>query len=201
MSSLHSLPLLLGLLAFLTSAAGGEKQQSGFEQASLSNVRGKGTNTMKNCITKKCKMGRINKKKGQQKPNNVENQKKQRVKPEQRRRCRKGKTCKKKHTIKGREGKGKVGGGRDKNKSGGGKGKDGVLKDKSKGGKSRRKLGGSRQISINMTSCAIKLVLYARLSEKKASSLSKQVKRIQGNDKIQGSKRRKKGEFNRSVCL
>ena len=105
------------------------------------------------------------------------------VQPEKEGNCMQGKICKKKNTVKVREGN--IKGGGDKGKNGESKGK--------------RKLLGRRQTSINITSCAIKLVLFARLNEKKASALSKQVKRIMVNDKIQGSKAGKKGEFNRSV--
>ena len=45
-------------------------------------------------------------------------------------------------------------------------------------------------------SCNIKLILYSRLNEKKASAISKQVKRIKSNDKIQNSKRNKSSNFN-----
>merc|ERR1711971_1456882 len=70
------------------------------------------------------------------------------------------------------------------------------------GGSSRRKVGSSsgRQITGNATSCAMKLVLYARLNEKKASSISKQIARIFGNDKIQESKGQKNGEFNATMA-
>merc|ERR1711971_1449297 len=69
-------------------------------------------------------------------------------------------------------------------------------------GSSRRKVGSSsgRQITGNATSCAMKLVLYARLNEKKASSISKQIARIFGNDKIQESKGQKNGEFNATMA-
>ena len=67
--------------------------------------------------------------------------------------------------------------------------------------------GGGRQATVNMTTCITNLVLYSRLNEKKASSISKQVaarpspslsqvKRIKGNDKVQGSKKDKKSDFN-----
>lgn len=59
-----------------------------------------------------------------------------------------------------------------------------------------RSQGSGRQITGNATSCVMKLVKYARLNDKKASAVVKQVKRIQGNDKIQGSKGNKKGDFN-----
>ena len=44
--------------------------------------------------------------------------------------------------------------------------------------------------------CTTKLILYSRLNEKKASAISKQVKRIKGNDKIQNSKWKKSSNFN-----
>merc|ERR1712062_610174 len=59
--------------------------------------------------------------------------------------------------------------------------------------------GGGRQITGNATSCAMKAIKYARLFEGKATSISRQVKRIQGNDRIQGSKGKKKGDFNATM--
>merc|ERR1719209_2635013 len=56
--------------------------------------------------------------------------------------------------------------------------------------------GQGRQISGNATSCAMKAIKYARLFEGKATSIFRQVKRVKGNDKIQGSKGKKKGDFN-----
>ena len=53
-----------------------------------------------------------------------------------------------------------------------------------------------RQSGVNMTSCITKLIFYSRLNEKKASAISRQVKRIKGNDKIQDSKGNKKSDFN-----
>ena len=53
-----------------------------------------------------------------------------------------------------------------------------------------------RQTAVNMTSCITKLIFYSRLNEKKASAISRQVKRIKGNDKIQDSKGNKKSDFN-----
>ena len=38
------------------------------------------------------------------------------------------------------------------------------------------------QRKVNTTACMTKLILYSRLNEKKASAISKQVKRIKGND-------------------
>merc|ERR1719458_1743465 len=56
--------------------------------------------------------------------------------------------------------------------------------------------GYGRQITGNATSCAMKAIKYARLFEGKATSIFRQVKRVKGNDKIQGSKGKKKGDFN-----
>ena len=44
--------------------------------------------------------------------------------------------------------------------------------------------------------CNTKLILYSRLNEKKASVISKQVKIIKGNDKIQNSRWKKSSNFN-----
>merc|ERR1712088_1141965 len=62
-----------------------------------------------------------------------------------------------------------------------------------------RQNGNERQITGNATSCAMKAIKYARLFEGKATSISRQVKRIQGNDRIQGSKGKKKGDFNATM--
>merc|ERR1719209_2481184 len=59
--------------------------------------------------------------------------------------------------------------------------------------------GQGRQISGNATSCAMKAIKYARLFEGKATSIFRQVKRVKGNDKIQGSKGKKKGDFNATM--
>merc|ERR1711962_740571 len=54
--------------------------------------------------------------------------------------------------------------------------------------KTRARGGEGRQISGNATSCAMKAIKYARLFEGKATSIFRQVKRVKGNEKIQGSK-------------
>merc|ERR1719458_1824194 len=59
--------------------------------------------------------------------------------------------------------------------------------------------GYGRQITGNATSCAMKAIKYARLFEGKATSIFRQVKRVKGNDKIQGSKGKKKGDFNATM--
>ena len=92
--------------------------------------------------------------------------------------------------------------------------KTGLKTDRKVGRSSGRKTGrktvggGGKQATVNMTQCITNLVLYSRLNEKKASSISKQVsgwtqvpsfsqvKRIKGNDKAQGSKKDKKSDFN-----
>merc|ERR1712013_365356 len=65
--------------------------------------------------------------------------------------------------------------------------------------KTRAKGGEGRQISGNATSCAMKAIKYARLFEGKATSIFRQVKRVKGNDKVQGSKGKKKGDFNATM--
>lgn len=62
-----------------------------------------------------------------------------------------------------------------------------------------RKAGDGRQITGNATSCAMKAIKYARLFEGKASSIWRQVKRVKSNDKIQGTKGKKKGDFNATM--
>merc|ERR1712037_284931 len=59
--------------------------------------------------------------------------------------------------------------------------------------------GYGRQITGNATPCAMKAIKYARLFEGKATSIFRQVKRVKGNDKIQGSKGKKKGDFNATM--
>ena len=59
--------------------------------------------------------------------------------------------------------------------------------------KGLKKGGRERQCDID---CLTNVIFYARLNEKKASVISKQVKRIKGNDDIQNSKGKKKSEFN-----
>merc|ERR1711899_81988 len=79
-----------------------------------------------------------------------------------------------------------------------GEGKESKTKRRQKTtGTARR--GESRQISGNATSCAMKAIKYARLFEGKATSIFRQVKRVKGNDKIQGSKGKKKGDFNATM--
>merc|ERR1712217_178572 len=72
---------------------------------------------------------------------------------------------------------------------------EGKKRNKSK----TRPSGEGRQISGNATSCAMKAIKYARLFEGKATSIFRQVKRVKGNDKIQGSKGKKKGDFNATM--
>merc|ERR1711899_574241 len=79
-----------------------------------------------------------------------------------------------------------------------GEGKESKTRQRQKTtGTARR--GESRQISGNATSCAMKAIKYARLFEGKATSIFRQVKRVKGNDKIQGSKGKKKGDFNATM--
>merc|ERR1719376_1835614 len=89
------------------------------------------------------------------------------------------------------------------------KGQKNKNKNKNKENKERKKLkekkfrgknfGEGRQITGNATSCAMKAIKYARIFEGKATSISRQVKRVKGNDKIQGSKGKKKGDFNATM--
>jgi len=69
-------------------------------------------------------------------------------------------------------------------------------KRKLKNQKRKNSMSLGRQVTGNCTKCVELFVLYARLNDKKANSVQKQVKRIRGNDKIQGSKKGKKGDFN-----
>jgi len=71
-----------------------------------------------------------------------------------------------------------------------------LKKSKRKENKKKKSMPVVRQVTGNCTKCVELFVLYARLNDKKANSVQKQVKRIRGNDKIQGSKKGKKGDFN-----
>ena len=68
------------------------------------------------------------------------------------------------------------------------------LREKEK--KKTKRLGKVKQGAVNVTACLAKVIFYSRLNEKKASAISKQVKRIKSNDKIQKSKKNKKSDFN-----
>merc|ERR1719193_528216 len=106
--------------------------------------------------------------------------------------CKKGKSCKKKLKSKKQEGGRK----RGKNLKGRKQEKGQLLKKSKKGQKTNRLRGSGRQSGANVTACITKLIFYSRLNEKKASAISRQVKRIKGNDKIQDSKGNKKSDFN-----
>merc|ERR1719222_1593902 len=49
---------------------------------------------------------------------------------------------------------------------------------------------------LNITNCVDQIKFYSRLSVRKASSISKQAKRIRGNERIQKAKQVKSGDFN-----
>merc|ERR1711962_727785 len=191
---LASTLLLLSIISIsLASSADGDQEQLASGLADGNRVaanqaehqlvkREAGRGRGKSCKGKRCNKKKNPKKAGKGKKRAKTNQKRER----------KGK--KKQNNTK----KGKKNGNRRK----GGK-KIEVGKKRKPGGSrrlgsSRRNVGSSpgRQITGNATSCAMKLVLYARLNEKKASSISKQVTRILGNDKIQESKGKKSGDFN-----
>ena len=78
-----------------------------------------------------------------------------------------------------------------------GKQENGQVRVKGKKGKKTNRLKGrERQGEVNVTACLMKVMFYARLNEKKATAISRQVKRIKDNKKIQISKGKKKSEFN-----
>merc|ERR1711936_179439 len=119
-------------------------------------------------------------------------------------RCRKGENCRKKNCKKGKCNK------RSKGKRNGAKrSRQNEMENDSRNERRQRRKktrkiqekqnGNDRQITGNATSCAMKAIKYARLFEGKATSISRQVKRIQGNDRIQGSKGKKKGDFNATM--
>ena len=108
--------------------------------------------------------------------------------------CKKGRNCKRSKMSKKQEG-----GGRKRGKNWRGKKQENTGEKKRKNGDkvNRSRLRGeARQSGVNVTACITKLILYSRLNEKKASAISRQVKRIKGNDKIQASKGNKKTDFN-----
>ena len=103
------------------------------------------------------------------------------------------KSCKGKSKSKQQEG------GRKRRKNSIGE-KQEKYRKKGKKGKKNNRSGktldqGAERQSDNGAACMTKLILYSRLNEKKASAISKQVKRIKGNDKIQKSKWNKKSNF------
>ena len=129
-------------------------------------------------------------------PKRRRRQRKERRKAKQQgrsKKCKKGRSsCKKKSKSKKQEGGSK----RGKNLKGRKQEKGQLLKKSKKGQKTNRLRGSGRQSGVNVTACITKLIFYSRLNEKKASAISRQVKRIKGNDKIQDSKGNKKSDFN-----
>ena len=110
--------------------------------------------------------------------------------------CQEGRNCEKKPKGKKQEGEARKPGNNLKR----GRKQEKQLKKAEKGQKRERSglisRGRERQSEVNVTACITKLIFYSRLNEKKASAISRQVKRIKGNDKIQGSKGNKKSDFN-----
>ena len=108
--------------------------------------------------------------------------------------CKEGRNCEKKPKGKKQEGEARKPGNNLKR----GRKQEKQLKKAEKGQKRERSglRGRERQSEVNVTACITKLIFYSRLNEKKASAISRQVKRIKGNDKIQGSKGNKKSDFN-----
>merc|ERR1719234_310213 len=92
--------------------------------------------------------------------------------------CKKGRSsCQKKSKSKKQEGGRK----RGKDLRGRKQEKGQVLKKSKKGQKTNRLRGRERQSGVNVTACITKLIFYSRLNEKKASAISRQVKRIKGD--------------------
>ena len=73
------------------------------------------------------------------------------------------------------------------------KGKIGKKTNQLKKGRRERERQGDDNV---IKACLTKVIFYARLNEKKATAISKQVKRIKDNDDIQIKKGQKKTEFN-----
>jgi len=178
--SVCRLPILLlfCILPLLISALGEERnhevEASSVELQAAIVKREAGRNCGKNCEKKKRKKKRRNSKKG------------------------KGKGKKQKNRSK--KGKKRTRPGKKRAKSGQNEGKESKTKRRQRQKTTGTARGGEgRQISGNATSCAMKAIKYARLFEGKATSIFRQVKRVKGNDKIQGSKGKKKGDFNATM--
>ena len=187
--------LLFGLLPLLMSvSASFHKVDS--DAIDSSNIEVKVERDMHQIVQRKAvprRKKQLQKGKGEQKGNSKKGKEEQKGK---RKKCKNGRnSCKKKSKSKK---KGEGGRKRGKNLRGR-KQEKGQKQKKSKKGQKRnrsRQFLGGRQSEINVTACITKLILYSRLNEKKASAISRQVKRIKGNDKIQGSKWNKKLDFN-----
>merc|ERR1719193_1735073 len=178
----HFLLLLLGLLPLLISV-------------SASSPKVKRNEIVSSDIEAKVEVDRHQIEQREAVPKRRRRQRKERRKAKQEgrsKKCKKGKSCKKKSKSKKQEGGSK----RGKNLKGRKQEKGQLLKKSKKGQKTNRLRGSGRQSGVNVTACIAKLIFYSRLNEKKASAISRQVKRIKGNDKIQDSKGNKKSDFN-----
>merc|ERR1711971_1223577 len=194
MASRLPILLLLCLIPLLASALGEEERNHEVQASSAELQSSAVKREARKCRGKKCNKKKKGAKKGkkgkasrgktvrQRKINN--NKKKGKKTKSDRRRQRQGKTKAKK----GQKNKNK-----NKNKE---KKERKTLKEKKTG---RKNFGEGRQITGNAPSCAMKAIKYARIFEGKATSISRQVKRVKGNDKIQGSKGKKKGDFNATM--
>jgi len=209
MASRLPILLLLCLIPILASALGEEEKshevdvssaelQASVVKREAKDCKGKGCNKKKG-KARKGRKGNPSKKKtdkGKKKGKRGKKSKSRRRKQGQRKT--KTKTNKKNNKNRNKEKK-KENKKRNKNKNGNRK-KGRKVEEKKKESRIEGRISGEgRQITGNATSCAMKAIKYARLFEGKATSIFRQVKRVKGNDKIQGSKGKKKGDFNATM--
>merc|ERR1712212_826238 len=199
MASRLPILLLLCLIPLLASALGEEEERSHEVQASSAELQASVVKReAKECKGKRCKRKKKNGKAKNGKKRKASRRKtvQQRKKNNKKKQGKKTKSDRKKQRQ--RRTKAKKGlKNKNKNKNKENKPKEGKkLKEKKFSGKNS---GEGRQITGNATSCAMKAIKYARIFEGKATSIFRQVKRVKGNDKIQGSKGKKKGDFNATM--
>merc|ERR1712212_1375237 len=199
MASRLPILLLLCLIPLLASALGEEEERSHEVQASSAELQASVVKReAKECKGKDCKRKKKNGKAKNGKKRKASRRKtvQQRKKNNKKKQGKKTKSDRKKQRQ--RKTKAKKGlKNKNKNKNKENKPKEGKkLKEKKFSGKNS---GEGRQITGNATSCAMKAIKYARIFEGKATSIFRQVKRVKGNDKIQGSKGKKKGDFNATM--
>merc|ERR1712032_1249593 len=192
MASRLPILLLLCLIPLLASALGEEEERSHEVQASSAELQASVVKReAKECKGKDCKR----KKKNGKAKNGKKRKASRRKTVQQRKKNNKKKQGKKTKSDRKKAKKGLKNKNKNKNKEN--KPKEGKkLKEKKFSGKNS---GEGRQITGNAPSCAMKAIKYARIFEGKATSIFRQVKRVKGNDKIQGSKGKKKGDFNATM--
>ena len=172
------LPLLIGILSLIVSASA-TSHGVGSNEIVSSNIEANVDGDKHQLVQREAVPGR--------------RRERRKGKAERSKKCEKGRnSCKKKSKSKKQEG-----GGRKRGKNLRGKKQtDKLEKNRKEGEKGIRSRTQERQSGVNVTACITKLIFYSRLNEKKASAISRQVKRIKGNDKIQDSKGKKNLDFN-----